>query len=224
MSQVDKRHEAYPELDLWLRTAPDHQIYMYMPYVQSLDDDYREAGIGIMYSASYDQNTLAMFDWLAARENYESFRHFTARAGLYYAQSLGDDGASYREGSALGEIHIRWLIWAGILVVDRNRVELRSINNDGSWRYRNRLTIERQFRLFEQVRFTPYTTLEVSYDSRYETFNRSRITVGSKFPLFSATMVDLYYAFSNDTRSSIQNKHGVGLTLNLYIEPKDIFN
>jgi hypothetical protein len=223
-AQVDKHHEAYAELDLWLRTAADEQIYLFMPVTKSLDDDYREAGVGVMYSSSYDQNTLALFDWLAARENYENFRHFTARAGLYYSQSLGDGGDAYREVSVLGEMHIRWLVWAGILMIDRNRFELRSINNDGSWRYRNRLTIERQFRLFDQVRFTPYTTLEASYDSRYKTFNRIRATAGSKFPFFSAFMFDLYYAYSNDTRSAIKNKHGAGLTLNFYIEPKDIFN
>lgn len=177
-----------------------------------------------MYSWSYDQNTLAMFDWLVSRENLENFRNFTTRVGFYYGQSLGDGGVAYKEIDALGEMHVRWLAWAGVLFIDRNRIEVRSISDDISWRYRNRLTMEKQLRLFDQFRFTPYVTAEISFDSRFATFNRSRFTGGAKFPVVPAFMIDLYYAFSNDTRSSIQNKHGVGVTFNLYVEPKDIFN
>jgi hypothetical protein len=222
--QVDKRHEVYPEVDIWIRTAPDQQVYLFAPYMESLDDDYHQVGIGAMYSWSFDQNNLAMFDWLAARENSENFRNFTARVGYYYAQSLGDGGAAYTEQYIPAELHIRAYSIGGILITDRNRIEIGKINSANVFRYRNRLTIERQFKLVDQIRITPYANIEASFDSRYDTFNRIKATVGAKLPIFSFFSIDGYYAFSNDTRSSIQNKHGAGLTLNLYIEPKDIFN
>lgn len=223
-AQVDKRHEVYPELDVWIRTTPDQQVYLYMPFMKSLDDDYHQVGFGAMYSWSFDQNDLAMFDWLVARENSENFRNFTARVGYYYAQSLGDSGAAYTEQYIPAEFHIRTYSVVGILITDRNRIEVGKINSANVFRYRNRLTIERQFKLIDQVRITPYANIEASFDSRYDTFNRIKTTVGAKLPIFSFFSVDGYYAFSNDTRSSIQNKHGAGLTLNLYIEPKDVFN
>ena len=44
---------------------------------------------------------------------------------------------------------------AGILVANRNRVELRWINGDFPWRYRNRLAVERTFGI-HSYHFTPY--------------------------------------------------------------------
>jgi hypothetical protein len=223
-AQVDKRHEVYPEVDVWIRTHPDQQIFMYVPYTKSLDDSYRDMGIGAMYSWSFEKNNLIMFDWLAARENLEKFRNVTVRTGFYYGQSLDDSGSAYRERSIPSELHLRWQILGGILLADRNRIELRWLNDGFSWRYRNRLTIERQVSIFGVIRPTPYTSLEIHYDSRYSTFNKSRIIVGAVIPIFSFTSVDINYQFVNDTRSSIQNQHGLGVTLSIYIEPKDIFN
>ena len=59
---------------------------------------------------------------------------------------------------ATGRAHLP----ASILVSDRSRIDLRWINGEFRWRYRNRLKLERTFRL-KRFDFTPYAHAEVSY-------------------------------------------------------------
>ena len=114
-----------------------------------------------------------------------------------------------------------------ILVSDRNREEIRIVNGETSARYRNRLTLEREFHIgrFAPV---PYGSAEVFYDNRFDTWNRNRLNVGVQiplkrgFPLVSLVepkrevILDLYYSRQNDSRSSPTHIQAVSIAVNLY--------
>jgi hypothetical protein len=65
-----------------------------------------------------------------------------------------------------------------MLLSDRNRLDLRWVNSVFSWRYRGRLTLEREFHVGEKRALTPYTSGELYYDSRFEIWNRNRYAFG----------------------------------------------
>jgi hypothetical protein len=69
-----------------------------------------------------------------------------------------------------------------VLVSDRSRMDLRSIEGTFSWRYRNRLTVEREFSA-GRFRFTPYARGEIYYDSRHDKVSRTALIAGSSFPI-----------------------------------------
>ena len=67
-----------------------------------------------------------------------------------------------------------------------DRVDLRFIDGEFSWRYRNRLSAEREFSI-GRVRLNPYARFEVYYDSRYSKWSRTelqaRVVLSSHPPL-----------------------------------------
>lgn len=73
---------------------------------------------------------------------------------------------------------LRKLLPGSLLLSDRNREEFRFVNGDFSFRYRNRVTIEREFHLFKQRNITPYVSGEIFYDTRYRVWNRNRLALG----------------------------------------------
>lgn len=114
-----------------------------------------------------------------------------------------------------------------ILLSDRNREDFRFVNGKFSFRYRNRVTLEREFRLFKRS-VTPYGSVEVFYDSRFEVWNRNRLTAGMQiqvkrgFPWLrelqprKQVILELYYTRQNDSRSQPNHVHAIGATLVLH--------
>jgi hypothetical protein len=110
----------------------------------------------------------------------------------------------------------RYPLKAGLLVTDRNRADLRGINGDFSWRYRNRLMVERTFAIHSH-HLTPYVRGEAYYVSTAEKWSRTTEDIGFLSPIRRRAEIEAYYEHMNDTsKSPNQQTHGIGLVLNLY--------
>jgi uncharacterized protein DUF2490 len=88
--------------------------------------------------------------------------------GYRYLHSFSGDPDEHR---GVLEATARYPLAAGVLVSNRNRIDLRSIDGEESWRYRNRLSVEKEFSI-GPVRMNPYVRLELYYDSRFDKFSR----------------------------------------------------
>jgi hypothetical protein len=103
----------------------------------------------------------------------------------------------------------------GVLIADRNRGELNFSTKPLTWRYRNRLTVERAV----SVRFrpTPYGSAEFYYDSKYQKWSSTDLYVGCRFSLGRRTQIDPYYEHENNTgKAPNQQINAFGLILDLY--------
>jgi hypothetical protein len=151
--------------------------------------------------------------------------HVVLRTGYRYGTSIGD-ADDFKEHRFLTEQTLRKSFRWRLLVSDRNREDFRVINGDFSFRYRNRLMIEREFRLFGGRSFTPYLSGEAFYDTRYQAWNKSRFAAGAQISLRRGplkaitpkhqTILDLYYMRVNDTRSSTPFVNALGAGLLFY--------
>lgn len=105
---------------------------------------------------------------------------------------------------------------ANILLSDRNRADVRFMARSVSWRYRNRLTLERTLSI-RAYHFTPYLRGEVYYDSNSARWSRTALDAGGRFPIRKHTEIEPYFEHQNDT-SQIPNRQvtALGLSLNLY--------
>lgn len=127
---------------------------------------------------------------------------------------------------------LRKLLPGELLLTDRNREEFRFITGDFSFRYRNRVTIEREFQvssvpLLRARTITPYVSGEMFYDTRFDVWNRNRYAVGvvqslRRGPILRqllpkrAINLDLYLMRQNDSRSSPGHVNALGAALILY--------
>ena len=141
-------------------------------------------------------------------------RFLMVRVGYHYIHPYTGDAPGEHRGVL--EATPRYPLVGGLLVSDRNRMDLRFIGGENSWRYRNRLTVEREFSI-GRFRFNPYVRGEVYYDSRFDKWSRTGLIAGSAFPITKHFELEGYFEHQNDTGGSPNRKvNAVGFVINLY--------
>jgi len=152
--------------------------------------------------------------WGMFRLDESKSRFLMVRVGYRYIHPF--TGGSPDENRGVLEVTPRYPLGAGVLVSDRNRMDFRSIGGEYSWRYRNRLTVEREFSI-GRFRFGPYARGEIYYDSRYDKVSRTELIAGSTFPIAKHFELEGYFAHQQDTATSPNRTvNAVGVVVNLY--------
>ncbi|HEY2645745.1 MAG TPA: hypothetical protein VGI34_02170 [Candidatus Acidoferrales bacterium] len=111
---------------------------------------------------------------------------------------------------------------AGFLITDRNRADLDWTSRTFSWRYRNKLTIERTIAIFS-YRLIPYVAAEPYYEEKYHKWSTTDLYAGCLFPVGRHAQFNAYYEHENNTgKRPNQQVTDIGLALNLFfsLEPK----
>ena len=107
------------------------------------------------------------------------------------------------------------LVWS-ILLSDRNRMDLDWSQNQFTWRYRNRLTLERRLAV-RSYHPGPYVSAEVFYASQYQKWNTTALYAGCLLPLSKHFQLDPYYEHQNITsKKPNQQLNQFGLILYMY--------
>jgi hypothetical protein len=122
-------------------------------------------------------------------------------------------------------------LWFGVRVANRVRLDLRAVGDETSWRFRNRLRVERSWSLREPndataavlsmlppgalSAVTPYAMVEYFWDARVSAWSRRFEQIGAEFDMASDRGVDLYIARQDDLRQTGSKLWigGVSLTL-----------
>ena len=112
---------------------------------------------------------------IGAHVDYIPNKHLILRTGYRFGTNVGDNDDGFKEHRIITEQTLRKLIPGDFLVSDRNREDFRFLNGDFSFRYRNRVTIEREVPTFKRRTITPYVSGEIFYDTRFNVWNRNRI-------------------------------------------------
>ncbi|HEY6410362.1 MAG TPA: DUF2490 domain-containing protein [Ktedonobacteraceae bacterium] len=105
---------------------------------------------------------------------------------------------------------------AGFLLSDRNRADLDWKSGKFSWRYRNRLQIEKRLTI-HSYHPAPYASAEFYYQSQYSKWSDTAIYAGCLFPIGKHVEFDPYYEHQNNTgKAPNQQLNQLGLVLSLY--------
>jgi len=105
---------------------------------------------------------------------------------------------------------------ANFLISDRNRADLDWKKGVFTWRYRNKLTLERTFAI-RSYHLIPYVAAEPFYESQYSKVSTTSLYAGCLFPVGKHVEFNTYYEHDNNT-----NKHpnkqvsSAGLALYLF--------
>ena len=163
---------------------------------------------------------------VGAHIDYHLNPKVSLRAGYRQGFSLGGSDP-FKEHRIIFEQTLRQPLPLEVLLSDRNREDVRWVNGEFSARYRNRVTLEREFKVLNRP-VTPYGSAEVFYDSRFNTWNRNRLTVGAQIsfkrgaPLISLIhpkkqlVLDVYLQRQNDSRSQPSRVKAVGVAFSIY--------
>jgi len=140
-------------------------------------------------------------------------RFLLLRVGYRYLNSFSGDPDEHR---IVLEATARYPLTGGVLVSNRGRVDARFIDHEYSWRFRSRLSVEKEVAI-GPVTMTPYARGEVFYDSRFEKWSRTEWIGGAACPLNRHLELEGYFAYQHDTGGDHNRQvHAIGTVLNLY--------
>jgi Protein of unknown function (DUF2490) len=109
---------------------------------------------------------------------------------------------------------------AQLLLTDRNRADLDWSDGAFTWRYRNRLSLQRTFAI-HSYHLLPYASAEVYYESQYSKVSTTELYAGTNLPMGKHLDLDPYYEHQNNTgKKPNKQVNALGLTLNIYISKK----
>ena len=105
---------------------------------------------------------------------------------------------------------------AGFLISDRNRADLDWKSGTFTWRYRNKLTIERTVAV-HSYHFIPYVAAEPYYVEKYHKWSTTDLYAGFLFPVGKHVEFNTYYEHENNTgKKPNQQVNHIGLALYLF--------
>jgi hypothetical protein len=105
---------------------------------------------------------------------------------------------------------------AGFRLSDRNRADLDWKSGKFTWRYRNKLTLERTFAV-RSYHFIPYLAVEPFYESQYSKWSTTSLYAGCLFPIRKHVELNAYYEHDNNTgKSPNKQVDSAGLALYLF--------
>src|SRR6476660_738995 len=208
------RKEFWPEVDVYITVKPKVRLYLTGTVSKSIEDG------ELRNAQGYEGQIGVHVDFIPNK-------HVIFRAGYRYGTAVGSNSDPFKEHRLLTEQTLRQLLPGDLLLSDRNREDFRFVNGDFSFRYRNRVTLEREVHLFKGRSLTPYASGEIFYDTRYHTWNRNRFAVGVQQSLRRGPLrkmllperqiiLDLYYLRQNDSRSDIPHVNAIGAALAFY--------
>lgn len=204
--------QVWPEVSTFVKLTDQMRFYLLATTVKE-NRESMEGEFGPNFDF-YIKRLRKRSSWGPISPDDSKNRLLMVRIGYRYIRPYSGDASSEHRGVL--EATTRYPLALGILVSDRHRLDLRSIDEEFSWRYRNRLTVEREFTI-KRFRFSPYARGEIWYDSRYDKVSRTSLIIGSSFPVTRHLELEGFLEHQNDTGgSSNRTVNGVGLVTNLY--------
>lgn len=124
------------------------------------------------------------------------------------------------ENRAIEAVTLHLPLFANIVLTDRNRADLDWKAGKFTWRYRNKLTLERTFAI-HSYHLIPYLAAEPFYESQYNKWSSTDLYAGCLLPVGRHVEFDTYYEFENDTgKKPNRQQYYVGLALYLFFSTK----
>jgi hypothetical protein len=212
VSQEEAQSEFWPELDVYYRLDSQWRLFGLASVTRAREVEYTDVQLGT--AIDYSAYPIAPLVSVVATD-YERYRVFQFRLGYTYSRAIGENSGDYLEHRCAVDASIRIPVTERLLLSVRNRGDFRDINGTSSFRYRNRIRVERQTET-ALVTLNPYLSAEIYYDSRYEMWNRQSYAAGIEWTLSAEFVLETYYQRQNDSRSSPSAVNAFGLVLSFY--------
>ena len=206
-AQID---EFLPEIDVHYKVSRDVRVSFQAKQTRESGDP-TQAEIGP--SVAFYLKPLVRLKKVTAFDlNDSKARPLVLSIGYRYLPSPNTPTANRMEPIAT----LHFPLSAGFLLTDRNRADLDWKSGQFSWRYRNRLQMEKRFSI-HAYHPAPYASVEFFYDSRYKKWSDTAIYAGCLFPIGKHLEFDPYYEHQNNTgKSPNQQLNQLGGVLSVY--------
>ncbi len=202
--------EFWPAVDVHSQLRSNLRLLTFAELKKGEDSPYQQvdvgAGIGYQWKRFTTPHT--------GNIDPDNENFLVAGVGYEYLRTI-QSGQDKHEDRLAVEATPRFRPPADFLLTDRNRVEFRWVDGEYSTRYRNRFTIERDFRVRE-LRFIPYASAEFFYDVSKGSWSEEQYAAGFQLPYRKTLMVEAYFLRQNCDTCNPEHLNVFGLTVNVY--------
>jgi hypothetical protein len=202
--------EFLPEIDTYLKLNSNVRVYF-----QAKDD--REGGDPVQAtlgpSVQFYLKPLLRLRRVAAFDlNDAKQRPLVLEAGYRYITAPNADP----ENRFLAAVTFNFPMKGSFLITDRNRADLDWKGGQFTWRYRNKLTLERTFAI-RSYHLIPYIAAEPFYESQYSKWSTTSLYAGCLLPVGKHVQFNPYFEHDNNTgKKSNYQVNSIGLALDLF--------
>jgi hypothetical protein len=220
-------NEVWPEIDVYIRLDEHWRVALTGAVTRAAETGVStETVLGV--NLDYFHTALPPA-WVRVFPGVEQFWGFTTRIGYNRVIATNPSGPPEDRGVLEATVRSKPL-WFDIVLANRNRLDLRLIDDEYSWRGRNRTRIERTWtppawiaasrkegaggwRPFRSL--TPYTMAEFFWDSRTADWSREVYQLGVEFETPRGHSVDLFVVRQYDTRTAGARLTAAGIAVSL---------
>jgi len=202
--------EFLPEIDTYLKLNSNVRVSF-----QAKDD--RDGGDPVQATLGpsiefYLKPLLKLKKITAFDLNDAKQRPLVLEAGYRYITAPNADP----ENQFLTAVTFHFPMKGSFLIADRNRAELDWKGGQFTWRYRNKLTLEKTFAI-HSYHLIPYIAAEPFYESQYSKWSTTSLYAGCLLPVGKHVQFNPYYEHDNNTgKKSNYQVNSIGLVLDLF--------
>jgi hypothetical protein len=206
--------QFWPEIDTYVRLNHDARLFFLLAPVKETDaNSFEDTQLGAHFEFG-----IAPHERKHLNEAYDAdqLRYLRGSVGYRETFDVSRDDNTVSERRIVTDLTPRFFLPWKLLVAQRNRVDYRWIEGqDYSWRYRPRVWVERQSKL-GSVTLVPHAAVELYYDSRYDSWNRTEYRAGFSVPVAAWFVPQAYYTREIDREPAKKYTNALGVIATLY--------
>lgn len=202
-----------PEVDVYVRTGYTTRLFLFTALTRERPEGLVDGFVAGQFEVGLPPVIRELF---TEYDNEElPFEYLRFRFGLLLMSYISDADVT-NEIRGMIELNPREVFGNGIVMILRNRVELRWIGGEYSTRLRSRLWIEKMFFADSDVPITPYLNTEPFYDFRYNGFSRLLSQAGISFAVTPWLAPELMVGIQQDWLPKTITTYMFGITATLF--------
>jgi hypothetical protein len=209
-AESTQQTEFFPEVDAYLKLNHDIRVSFQAKDTREGGDSTQAAigpNVDFYLKPLIRLKRITSFDLDDAKS-----RPLVLTAGYSFLSSPNSPSTSRVIVAATSHLPVK----AELLLTDRNRTDLDWSNGAFTWRYRNKLSLQRTFPI-RSYHLLRYASAEIYYESQYSKVSTTELYAGTNLPLGKHIDLDPYYEHQNNTgKKPNKQVNGLGLTLSLY--------
>jgi hypothetical protein len=217
----DASFEFWPETDIWFTLSPSWRLSTFVPITKYNESGNRDLNVYLHADYRWGRTKFSVFERMMDENKAGQIKAWMVRSGFMEGWSLGDNAGEYTEDMLFMELHRRMLLRNGILISHRIRNDFRWVGQDPvfSYRFRYRLMVEKEFTT-RRISIVPYWNVEPYWDSRYSTFNRVRLIIGTTVVLGKRLAYEANVTYQHDPHYDATNMYALNVILHVFFETK----
>ncbi len=209
---TDVNNEFWPEINIFVHLSENSRVFGLLTATKQRNlGSYADGQTGLYFDVWL---LPALRRRLRSHVDASRSKLLLLRTGYLFSRPKNDSGAATEHmwtAEGTGRAHLP----AALLLSNRNRIDLRWLDGDFGWRYRNRLKFERTFHT-RRLELTPYGHAEVFYSPADSKWTRIRYAAGMEWAVTRRIVLEGYFLRQNDWGSVQQFVNATGIVTQFY--------